>query len=313
VPAVVRLFREAFWLRALLLVAVLSVVFVALGQWQYSRHAERAGAAERIRSNYSAPAAPLEQVLPAPGAPLPEREQWRPVRVRGTYLADRAVVVRNRPLGGAPGYEVVVPLRTAGGAVLLVDRGWVPGDATGPDAVPEPPAGDVTVVARLRPSEPGVDREPPPGQALRIDVPRIAAGLGAPTYAAYGVLASETPAPPQSPRALPAPEVDLGINVAYAFQWWGFAVAAYGILLFYAAKEVARRRDGTDADASRDGPHGRTEGRTEGGPDGGVDGTVNGGAPAPRRPSVAALAGAGRRRSRRGEPTDEEWEDAADR
>ncbi len=41
----------------------------------------------------------------------------------GTYDADQTVIVRNRTRDGASGIDVVVPLVTAGGATLLVDRG----------------------------------------------------------------------------------------------------------------------------------------------------------------------------------------------
>ena len=75
----------------------------------------------------------------------------------GRIWSDATVVVRNRPNeNGEFGYEVVVPFRVDGGPVLLVDRGWIPNGASGarPDAVPAPPPGKVTIVARLRPTEP---------------------------------------------------------------------------------------------------------------------------------------------------------------
>jgi hypothetical protein len=170
--------------------------------------------------------------------------------------------------------------------VLLVDRGWIPNGASGarPDAVPPPPSGTVTVVARLRPTEPPEARTPPPGQELRIDVPRItspitrALGTRAVTRA-YAVLASEDPRPAAAPTLLPRPDGDLGPHLAYAVQWWAGALVLYVLLVVYAAKEAARRAGG------------------------------DGSGPASR---AAVPVPGPQARSRRRGLTDEEWEDLAD-
>ena len=292
VVGVLRVLREPFWVRAALAVVLLSVACVLLGRWQWGRHEGKVAAAGRISHNYDAAPVDLAAVLPDPTATLPAGDEWRPVRVVGTYLADRGVLVRNRPLDGVYGYEVVVPLRPAnGGPLLLVDRGWIPAGASGarPDAVPPPPAGTVTVVGRLRPTEPPDDRSPPPGQELRIDVPRITgpivSALGAPAVTrAYAVLATEDPRPPDSPSLLPRPDGDLGPHLAYAVQWWAGAAVLYVLLIVYAGKEAGRRAGGEAA-----------------------PGTLPG--PAPRAPGRLAPWQA--RSGRRG-LTDEEWEDLAD-
>jgi cytochrome oxidase assembly protein ShyY1 len=242
--AAARLLREPTWRRALLGVIVLSVAFVLLGRWQWHRHEYKVARADRIVANYSAPAVPITQLLPDPQRPLPAALEWRPVQVRGTYDAGEIVLVRHRPLDNDTGYEVLVPLRTAEGQVLLVDRGWIPAGATAerPDAVPAPPPGTVDVVVRMRRPEPPEGRAPPPGQAESIDVARIARRLGEPAvYSGYGVLAREVPRPQQVPTLLPRPSTDLGPHLAYAIQWWGFAVTAYALLVAFAVREAQRR------------------------------------------------------------------------
>jgi cytochrome oxidase assembly protein ShyY1 len=271
--------REPFWVRAALFAALLAAACVLLGRWQWGRHEARVARADLIQRNYDAPPVPVATVLPDPAAPLPADSEWRQVRLQGSYLADRTVLVRNRPLDKTYGYAVVVPFRpTDGGAVLLVDRGWIPNGASGarPDAVPAPPGGQVTVVARLRPTEPALGRSAPAGQQQSIDVPGITATLGTPAVArAYGVLAAEVPAPSAAPRALARPDGDLGSHLAYAVQWWAGAVTAFVLLFVYAAKEATRR---------------------------------TGSAPRATPQQVPARS---RRRQRQG-PTDEEWEDLAD-
>jgi len=247
--AALRLFREPPWVAALLGVIVLAAVFCFLGRWQYDRHEARQARADLVRDNYDASPVPLDRLLPDlaanPGAPLARDLQWRPARVTGSYRPDDAVVVRNRPLDGDAGYEVVVPFTLDDGRVLLVDRGWVPAGATGdaPDAVPAPPPGRVELVVRLRPGEPGLHRTPPPGQALRIDIPQIAGGLdGAPVVGgAYGVLAAESPAPAQAPVTLPRPDPGIDINLPYSVQWYAFAAVAFVLLGVGAVREVHRR------------------------------------------------------------------------
>ena len=286
--AVLAVLREAYWLRMALLVVLLSIACFFLGRWQWSRHEGKVAVADRVARNYDAPPAELGALVPDATAPLPAETEWRPVRLHGSYLANRTVLVRNRPLDGSNGtygYEVVVPFQPDTGPLLLVDRGWIPNGESGarPDAVPAPPSGEVTVVARLRPTEPPLDRTPPPGQELRIDVPRITAALGQPAVTrAYGVLASEDPAAASAPTPLQRPDSDLGPHLAYAVQWWLGSVVVFVLLVVYASKEAARR-------AAGDLPPG-------------VD-AARAGAPPPVR--------AGRSRHR-GELSDEEWEDLAD-
>ena len=56
------------------------------------------------------------------------------VTATGTYAADDTVIVRYRTRDGASGVDVVVPLVTADGTALLVDRGWMATDNRGTDA-----------------------------------------------------------------------------------------------------------------------------------------------------------------------------------
>ena len=270
--------REPYWLRAAFVVVGLSIACVFLGRWQWGRHEGKLAAAQQVDRAYEAPPASLAELLPVPARPLPKDEEWRPVRARGTYLGDETVVIRNRPNeNGEFGYEVVVPFRVDGGPVLLVDRGWIPNGASGarPDAVPAPPSGEITVLARLRPTEPRGTRAAPTGQAERIDVPRLTAAVRGPAVTgAYAVLVQEQPAPGAAPSPIPRPDEDLGPHLAYAIQWWLGAVAVYVLLVVYALKEAQRRQW----------PAGR----------------------------VPALRLGGRSGSGRRELTDEEWEDLAD-
>lgn len=240
---VLALLRETLWLRAALAVVAFSVACVFLGRWQLHRYEAKAARADRIDANYDAAPVPLGAVLATPEAALPLRDEWRPVEVTGRYEPDGTLLVRNRPRDGDFGYEVLVPLRLADGSALLVDRGWIPfGQTAGTAArVPEPPAGQVRVQVRLRPPEPdrpGTDK----GRTVsRIAVPQLEPLVGGPLHRAYGLLARETPTVPDRPAAAERPDTDLGVNLPYAIQWWGFGIAGYVLLLVYARREVQRR------------------------------------------------------------------------
>lgn len=242
--AAVRLFRERYWARAAVLVVLLSVVFVLLGRWQLHRHEAKVERRDRVAANYGAQPVPLADVLASPGTPLPAAAQWRSVRVTGTYDTARTLLVRNRPFEGQYGYEVLVPLRLADGGVLAVDRGWIDfgQSATRLPPVPAAPSGQVDVVVRLRPYEPADGPYEVPGQLRRIAADEVAAKVPGPLYRGYGVLASERPRPADAPRLLPRPDTDLGPHLAYTYNWWGFAVAAYVLLGYYALREVQLRR-----------------------------------------------------------------------
>lgn len=217
------------WAGYLALVIVFAIVCVSLGVWQLARRAEARAEIDRVESNWSAPAVPIDEVLPELDA-FDHDDKWTPVEVTGTYLVDEQLLARNRPLNNDVGYEVLVPLLLDDGTIFIVDRGWIPGGSTqdGPDAVPPPPTGQVTVVARLKAGEPTVlGRSAPEGQVATINLPEIAALLDEPTYTgAYGLLVSEDPEVAR-PVAATKPYPDEGPHLSYAFQWFVFALLGF--------------------------------------------------------------------------------------
>ena len=129
------------WLGYLLLAAIFASACVFLGRWQMDRRAETLAEIDRVVTNYSATPIPFSDAREQFNQLDPAME-WTQVELRGTYLTDGQRVVRNRPLNGQPGYEVVVPFRLASGETVVIDRGWLPignKNPGAPDSVPEPP------------------------------------------------------------------------------------------------------------------------------------------------------------------------------
>lgn len=230
------------WLGYFVLAAVFATACVFLGRWQMDRRAETLAEINRVNTNYSAAPVPFQEVKDQFESLDPDRE-WTQVELRGSYDTAGQRIVRNRPLNGQPGYEVVVPLRLTTGETVVVDRGWLPiGNNTPgrPDSVPAPPSGEVTVIGRLKHAEPQLNRGALEGQLASIDLSSYAAELGYPVMTgAYAQLASESPAVQPMPVAFPKPATEEGTHLSYSLQWF-----AFGVLMFigfgYAARQQAR-------------------------------------------------------------------------
>jgi cytochrome oxidase assembly protein ShyY1 len=254
-----RLHRHRELIGLWLLAVIFAGACVLLGRWQLHRFQDKHAKAQLVSRNHAAPAVPLKQLLATPDSALRPGDRYRAVRIRGTYDAEATRLVRNRPHRGDAadasfGYEIVVPLVLPDGSALLVDRGWVPNGTSGsapggrPDVVPAPPTGPITVVVRLRASEPPRGRDLPAGQLGSLSVAQIARSTGHRVYQAYGALVSESPTTADAP-ALPdpvRPDGGEGINASYAVQWAVFALLGLGFPLWV----VRRRRDAAAEDAA---------------------------------------------------------------
>lgn len=248
-----RFLVSARWFGWLAMVIVIAAGCVGLGRWQLDRREAVVEDIQRIEANYDA--APQRYVPGENGFDRydPARE-WTPVTFTGTYDVGNQVVVRNRPLNGQPGYEVLTPLRLDDGTAVVIDRGWLPIgniEAGRPDEIPAPPPGRVEVTARMKPGEPAVNRGAPEGQVASIDLSALADRLDYPLQdAAYGLLALERPGADVTPVAAPKPSIDEGPHLSYSLQWFAFGVLAF-VGLGYAARQQRRSNaelDGTAPD-----------------------------------------------------------------
>jgi len=238
------MFLRGRWLVGHVLVVATSAAFVMLGLWQYGRHIDERDARREAERAYAAPAPGLGTGGRAPG----ER-----VSVVGTYDPDAEVLLRNRVRDGEAGYDVVTPLLRSDGPAVLVDRGWVSraGVERGLDDLATP-TGTVEVrgtVHESRPLEPDDTVDERAGRVTlpRVDVTRIAEGLG---YAVHGMWITaqwQDPAPPSTGPKLPEPpDTDDVDHFSYAMQWFAFAaIPLVGWPLVLARR--ARRRPGRES------------------------------------------------------------------
>ena len=247
--------RTSRWVRLVALLVAASIACALLGVWQWGRYVDRHAAAEQVAAVYDAEPVPLEEALRSPTGPVRADEEWQPVELRGRYVEGGTVLLRNRPVEGTPAVHVVAPFvaRTGGGEVLVVvDRGWVPAEvADSGGAVPQPPAGEVTLTARLRAAEAPHDRVPPAGQVYTLAPSQVLDAVGGvtdlgavadvPVLDGYVVAAAEDPTAAEAVGGYGRPGSKHVMNISYAFQWWVFSAGMLVALVVLARREAAER------------------------------------------------------------------------
>lgn len=243
----------------LFFVAVLFLAYLAfrLGEWQFSRLEDRESRNAVTERNLAAEPAPVDSVL-AEGEPVDSEEEWLRVRAVGRYVADESVVVRYRTRDGRSGVDVVTPLLTDTGTALLVDRGWTATGNVGtttPD-VPEPPAGEVTVVGWVRVDATGDSTEVADRSTRAVSSRAIGETLPFPVYGGFVDLESESPEAAESLEPVETPDLGEGPHFFYGLQWWFFAALAvfgFGYLVYDERRKMvqkAAQRDAARAEAT---------------------------------------------------------------
>lgn len=220
------------WVLFAIVVALLAYLAWWLGEWQFHRLDDRKERNAVVERNIDAPPASLRDVF-STDAPLPEGSEWKRVTATGTYDAESTLQIRYRTYEGNGGVEVVVPLTTTTGTVLLVDRGWLQTeDATAPATdVPAPPAGEVVVTGWARadaPESSTVHEEAGVMSARAISSRSFAEATGTTAYQGWLQLEEETPAATTEPELRPSelPDLGSGPHFFYGLQWWLFGVMA---------------------------------------------------------------------------------------
>lgn len=226
------------WLVAHAVVMTMAVVFVFLGLWQLNRHQERVAQNEIGEQRLGATATELGELLET--SEDLETLEFRRVEVTGEYAPEREVLIRSQVHLGTAGFHVVTPLVGESGESVLVNRGWVPLNMDRPPVEASPPSGVVTVEGwvELTEERPPLGPEDPPDGELailsRIDIDRIAQQLSVDVAPVY-VVREVGGEPPILVR--PPAFDDQGPHLAYAIQWFGFAIV--GLVGYYF---LARRR-----------------------------------------------------------------------
>ena len=239
------------WILFGITVVLLTYVAYLLGQWQFHRLDDRRERNAIVERNEGR-TVDVSQIMTT-GGDVETEDEWTAVTATGTYDVENTVVVRYRTRDGQPGADVVVPLRLDDGTSVLVDRGWMAtensGDLAGsdPEALPDPPSGEVEVVGYARSDAEGRSTEVTDTQSTRaISSDAIGEALDLDLLGGFVDLAEETPAATDPLLPPPLPELDEGPHFFYGLQWWFFgALAVFGFfyLMYDEVRGGPARRD----------------------------------------------------------------------
>jgi surfeit locus 1 family protein len=198
-------------------------VTVAAGVWQMSR------ADEKERRQAQLEALRREPPVTVPTSALAERDLlYRRVRVVGSFAPEHTVYLDNRLRRGVPGFEIVTPLRIGDSErFVAVNRGWIAGNPSR-DTLPDvrTPAGRVTVEGTVVPAQRVFQFEHagPEGKvwlSFSVDRMRKESGLDLQPL----LVQQESVEDDGLERVWERPDSGREKHLAYAFQWFAFAVA----------------------------------------------------------------------------------------
>jgi len=231
--------------RLIVFVAALvgALLTARLGLWQLHRAAEKIAKQQAVEVQGRLPAVDAAALGPA--------TKNRRVLLRGRWLADRTVLLDNRPMNGQPGFYVLTPLQLEGRAdAVVVQRGWVPRNQLDRTQVPPfaTPDGLVQLEGRImdgpprlyefRPSGPGPIRQ-------NLDLAAYAQEIH---HSLLPVAVLETDAPADGLRRdWPAPDLGLQMHYGYAVQWFALCALMVGLYVWF---QLLKPRRGTRDDGA---------------------------------------------------------------
>ncbi len=225
--------------------AAMFLILIGLGVWQIERLHWKEGLIAERTAAVSAPPAEVPRTIEA-ARPL----EFHRVEAKGQFLYDHEILVHaiERKHGDA-GYLVMTPLRLDDGAVVLVERGWVPPERRDPATRAQGnPPGDVSVdgLVRLAPAEqpswftPAND--PARGEWFWMDVPAMARAADVPKALPFYVEAGPAPNPGGLPAGGQANTNLPNDHLQYAMTWFSLAatLAVFYVILLRRERAVGR-------------------------------------------------------------------------
>ncbi|MCS0632338.1 SURF1 family protein [Telluria mixta] len=241
------------------LALLLIVLFAGLGTWQVIRLQWKLDLIARVEARVHAAPAPLPSRTSWAGI-TPESDEYRRVKLHGTYLYDLTTPVQALTEQGS-GYWLLTPMCTEQG-IVLVNRGFIATDlgartrytpqrAAGNPCANAGPAADVTGLLRTSERNGAFTRtnDPAANRWYTRDVAAIAAARGL-AAAPFFVDAAAQQNPPDSPdRPIGGLTVVKFPNshLVYAFTWYALALMVAGAWWW-----VARRGDEPSNDERHD-------------------------------------------------------------
>ena len=206
------------------LAGLAAILFVRLGLWQLARLHEKVRRNAAIASQQQAPSVQFAS-LPRDTAAA----QYRRATATGVFDYANELVLSNRTHQGAPGAELVTPMRLPGSdTAVLVDRGWVYSpDGASVDRSRWREADSATVTAYVQQYAPDAEATRSgrdPRIVRRISRREVSPRVPYPLAPYYLIQTGDTASSHPVRREMPA--LDEGPHRSYAIQWFFFAATA---------------------------------------------------------------------------------------
>ena len=228
--------RPALW-PTLFSLPVLAVS-LGLGVWQMERREWKRDILDRIAVNQAAPSMTLDELT----RDDPLRHEYGRVTVAGTFEHGKEFYLAARSLKNKVGVQVVTPLRTDDGRVVLFDRGWIPSEAKDrARRAAGQPDGRVELTGIVRRSQTerrqfAPENAPDKNVWFRVDVPLMRKMAGAPVDAKLDRFFLDADAAPNAGGLPVGGQTRLDIpndHLQYAITWFLIALAMAGVYLAY--------------------------------------------------------------------------------
>lgn len=256
--------RSLLW--AAVIAGVALIVLLSLGGWQWQRRAQKADFLSALAREATTPPRPLanfdlaQLALTPPGAPAGAGSlaELSRVSVSGTFLSDKAVPVRatlpaarnSRDVGGL-GFWWMEPLRLDTGAIVFVNRGFVPSGAGDRPMLVTALEGRQTVVGLIRRAEQRTWFLPPDlpdrRQFFLRDPAVLSSAADVTGVLPFTIDMERTDDGSRWPVGVNAEELIQRIpnnHLSYALTWWGLALTLVGVFSAFAFSRLRRSSAG---------------------------------------------------------------------
>lgn len=205
-----------------------------LGTWQLERLAWKQDLIEQVEASLLADPVPLSDVKNGSAPDV----AYMKVIAEGTFDHTEEVYLFTSKGSAGVGFQVITPLKLESGAILLVDRGFVPTAMKAPETRQQGQRGGaVSVTGVIRQSVPPNAYTPDPDLSKRVwysrDLPSIAKTMGLESPISFFVDADDTPNPGGWPIGGKTIVNFSNNHLGYAITWFGMALALVVIYIAY--------------------------------------------------------------------------------
>jgi len=214
-------------------------VLIKLGFWQLSRAEEKQEILAVYQEQAQLPVISLDALPPETTL------YYGDVALSGEYDPSRYWLLDNQPRNGRPGYEIIMPFKSAG-AWVLVNRGWVVADQDRRQLpVIKTPTGTVELIGSLAPPQQNtiIDNDASdlaalwPKRVIQISIDGAQASLKETLLPTIFRIKSESPGAYTTDWPVVTTQAEK--HQGYAVQWFAMALALitlYGFALRVAIK-----------------------------------------------------------------------------